>query len=189
MRPTMPSLLAVVLMATAHEAAAQAWPEPPPLRLPAGVRARVFTRALPDRTIEGTIVSADASAVTLVPKWADPLERPEMTVSTSDVMKLGELREEAALRQGALIGRRRVLLGLATSIPSGVRSTRTSVQPRRGHRQEAGRRTSAAPSGSSSRRNAGHRSARYAGPPPRPGERSPPSLSSHRPVLSLSCRV
>ncbi len=118
MRLTMPSLLALFLMAAAHEAAAQAWPEPPPLRLPAGIRARVFTRVLSDRTIEGRLVSADTSAVTLVPKWADPFERREMTVPTSDVMKLEvSFDKKRHWWQGALIGAAAgALVGLAFEV-------------------------------------------------------------------------
>jgi len=118
MRLAIPSLLALVLLAAAHDAAAQASPEPPPLRLPAGIRARVFTRALPDRTVEGRIVSADASAVTLVPRLADPFERGELTVRTSDVAKLevtfGKKRHGW---QGALIGAAAgALVGLAFDV-------------------------------------------------------------------------
>lgn len=118
MRPTLPSMLAVVLMAVAHEAAAQAWPEPPTLRLPEGIRARVFTRALPGRAIEGSIVSADTSAVTLVPKWADPFERGEMTVPTSDVMRLEvSFEKKRHWWQGALIGAAAgALLGLTFEV-------------------------------------------------------------------------
>jgi hypothetical protein len=76
----------VVLAAGVPAAQAQAPPPvPPPLKLPAGLRVRVWTHSLEGQRIEGTLVSADSAAVTLVPKSSQPLLGGELRLPASDV--------------------------------------------------------------------------------------------------------
>jgi hypothetical protein len=105
MKPRCLALMAVVLAAGAPAARAQAPPAPPPLKLPAGVKVRVWTYSLPDERIEGTLLSADATAVTLVPKGSQPLLGGEMRLPAPDVTRLDvALGKKRHWWQGALIG-------------------------------------------------------------------------------------
>jgi len=93
------------LLAAGAQAATQEPPEPPPLRLPSGVRARLWARGLGARSLAGTLVAADAGAVTLVPKGAAPLAAVELSVPAADVTRL-ELALERKRHgwEGLLIG-------------------------------------------------------------------------------------
>jgi hypothetical protein len=82
-----------------------ATPAPPPLKLPAGVRVRVWTYSLGGQRIEGTLLSADAAAVTLVPKSSHALATGEMRLPAADVTRLDvALEKKRHWWQGALIG-------------------------------------------------------------------------------------
>jgi hypothetical protein len=99
------TLASVVLGTGVPAVLAQALPEPPPLRLPAGVRVRVWTRALPSRKIEGTLLGADSAAVALVPKGTHPLAPGGMVIPAADVTRLElALEKKRHWWQGALIG-------------------------------------------------------------------------------------
>jgi hypothetical protein len=112
------ALMAAVLGAGSPPALAQAPPVPPPLRLPAGVRVRVFTRTLPDQRIEGTLLSADAAAVALVPKSSQPLAAGEMRLPAADVIRMEvTLEKKRHWWQGALVG---AALGLAFAFTDDV---------------------------------------------------------------------
>lgn len=105
MKPRCLALLVLVFAAAVPVALAQAPPAPPPLRLPAGVRTRVWTHSLPNHRIEGTLLSADSTAVTLVPKSNQPLMGGEMRLPTPDVTRLEvALEKKRHWWQGALIG-------------------------------------------------------------------------------------
>ena len=109
-------------------ALAQAPPAPPPLKLPAGVKVRVWTYSLPDERIEGTLLSADSAAVTLVPKGSHPLLGGEMRLPAPDVTRLDvALEKKGHWWQGALIGAAvgAALASPTTSTPPSARSTRT----------------------------------------------------------------
>lgn len=98
------SLVAVVLGTGVPAVVAQA-PEPPPLRLPAGVRVRVWTFSLAGQRIEGTLLSADSAAVTLIPKSSQPLLGGEMRLPAGDVTRLDvALERKSHWWQGALVG-------------------------------------------------------------------------------------
>ncbi len=58
----------------------QTAPAPPPLKLPAGLRVRVWTYSLAGQRIEGTLRSADSSAVKLSPRSEQPPFAEEMTL-------------------------------------------------------------------------------------------------------------
>lgn len=99
------ALVSAVLAAGAPVALAQAPPVPPPLKLPVGVRVRVSTYSLPGQRIEGTLLSADSSAVTLVPKSSQPLVAGEMKLPAADVTRMDvALEKKGHWWQGALIG-------------------------------------------------------------------------------------
>jgi len=105
MKPRCLVLTAVVLAAGVPAALAQAPPAPPPLKLPAGLRARVWTNSFAGQRIEGTLVSADANGVTLLPKGSPPLLGGEMRLPASDVTRLDvALEKKRHWWQGALIG-------------------------------------------------------------------------------------
>ena len=53
MKPRCLALMAVVLAAGVPAALAQAPPAPPPLKLPSGIKVRVWTYSLPNERIEG----------------------------------------------------------------------------------------------------------------------------------------
>lgn len=98
-------LTAAVLAAGAPAALAQAPAAPPPLRLPAGVKVRVWTYSMGGHRIEGTLLNADAIAVTLVPKSGQPLTAGEMRLPASDVTRLDvALEKKRHWLAGALIG-------------------------------------------------------------------------------------
>lgn len=65
MKPRGLALSTVFLGAGAVLAGAQ---PPPPLQLPAGLPARVWTASPGDARVEGRLVRADAAAITLVPR-------------------------------------------------------------------------------------------------------------------------
>jgi len=105
MKPRRLALVFVVLGTSAPGAVAQAPPAPPPLKLPAGVRVRVWTYSLGGQRIEGTLLSADAAAVTLVPKSSQTLLAGEMRLPAADVTRLDvALEKKRHWWQGALIG-------------------------------------------------------------------------------------
>ncbi len=98
------SLVAVVFGTGVPAVVAQA-PEPPPLSLPAGVRVRVWTFSLAGQRIEGTLLSADATGVTLVPKSSHALATGEMRLPAGDVTRLDvALERKSHWWQGALVG-------------------------------------------------------------------------------------
>ena len=105
MKPRCLALMAVVLAAGVPAALAQAPPAPPPLKLPSGIKVRVWTYSLPNERIEGTLLSADSSAVTLVPKSSQTLMAGEMRLPAADVTRLDvTLEKKRHWWQGALIG-------------------------------------------------------------------------------------
>ena len=105
MKPRCLVLMAVVLAAGVPAALAQAPPAPPPLKLPSGIKVRVWTDSLPNQRIEGTLLSADSSAVTLIPKGSQPLLGGEMRLPAADVTRLDvALEKKRHWWQGALIG-------------------------------------------------------------------------------------
>jgi hypothetical protein len=98
-------LTAAVLAAGAPAALAQAPPAPPPLKLPAGIKVRVWTYSMGGQRIEGTLLSADASAIMLIPKSSQPLVAGEMRLPAADVTRLDvALEKKRHWWQGALIG-------------------------------------------------------------------------------------
>jgi hypothetical protein len=105
MKPRCLALMAVILAADPPAALAQAPPAPPPLKLPAGVRVRVWTYSMGGQRIEGTLLAADASGITLVPKGTHPLLTGEMRLPAPDVTRLDvALEKKRHWWQGALIG-------------------------------------------------------------------------------------
>jgi hypothetical protein len=118
MKPRCLALFLAVLGTGAPIALAQAPPAPPHLKLPAGIRVRVRTYSLPKQTIEGTLLSADSSAVTLVPKSEQPLLGREMKLPAADVTRMDvSLGKRRHWWQGALIG---AALGLAVGFTDDV---------------------------------------------------------------------
>jgi hypothetical protein len=112
------ALFLAVLGAGAPVAWAQGPPTPPTLRLPAGVRARVWTYSLGGQRIEGTLLGADSSAVTLVPKNDQPLVAGQMALPAADVTRLDvALGKKRHWWQGAVIG---AALGLAMAFTDDV---------------------------------------------------------------------
>ena len=98
-------LMAVVLGSGTPVAVAQAPPAPPPLELPAGIRVRVWTYSLAGQRIEGTLLRADSTAITLVPKSSHALATGEMRLPAGDVTRLDvALEKKRHWWQGALIG-------------------------------------------------------------------------------------
>lgn len=111
-------LTAAVLVAGAPAALAQAPAAPPPLKLPAGIKVRVWTYSMGGQRIEGTLLSADASAVTLIPKGGQPLLTAEMRLPASDVTRLDvALDKKRHWLEGALIG---AALGVALALTDDV---------------------------------------------------------------------
>jgi hypothetical protein len=95
--------LAVFLSLCVSPLAAQE-PEPPALKLPPGVRTRVFTGS-PDSRLEGTLVSADSTSITVVRKGSHPLAPNQVTLPLGEVrgMEVAMDRKGHAW-QGLLIG-------------------------------------------------------------------------------------
>lgn len=134
MRPQRPSWIVVAaLLASAGLAAAQDGPEPALLQLPAGVKARVFTRALPNQRVEGVLLSADASQVSILPA-GDPLVRTELTVTANDVIRLElALEKKRHWWQGLLIGAvAGVLVGLDDDVDPALCELNENVSCSRG---------------------------------------------------------
>jgi len=105
MRPRCLALMAVVLGVDASVAVAQAPPVPPPLKLPSGIRVRVWTYSLAGQRIEGTLLGADATGMTLVPKGSQPLLAGDMRLPAGDVTRLDvALERKGHWWQGALVG-------------------------------------------------------------------------------------
>jgi hypothetical protein len=118
MKPHGLAVFLAVLGTGAPVALAQAPPAPPHLKLPAGIRVRVRTWSLPNQTIEGTLLSADSGAVTLVPKSEQPLLGREMKLPSADVTRMDvALGKKRHWWQGALIG---AALGLAAGFTDDV---------------------------------------------------------------------
>ncbi len=91
---------------------------PPPLRLPAGVRVRVWSYSLPGQRVDGTLLGADSSAVTLVPKSDQPLLTGELKLPAAEVTRLDvTLGKKRHWWQGAVIG---AALGLAMAFTDDV---------------------------------------------------------------------
>jgi hypothetical protein len=104
MKPRCLALIAV-LAAAGPAALAQAPPVPPPLKLPSGLKVRVWTDSMRGQRIDGTLLDADASAVTLVPKGSQPLLAGELRLPASDVTRLDvALDKKRHWLEGALIG-------------------------------------------------------------------------------------
>lgn len=111
-------LTAAVLAAGVPAVLAQAPPAPPPLKLPAGIKVRVWTYSMGGQRIEGTLLSADSNAVTLVPKSSQPLLTGEMRLPASDVTRLDvALDKKRHWLEGALIG---AALGAALALTDDV---------------------------------------------------------------------
>jgi len=105
MKPRCLALTAVVLATAVPAALAQAPPAPPPLKLPSGIRVRVWTYSMGGQRIEGTLLSADSNAVALIPKGSQPLMAGEMRLPAADVTRLDvALEKKRHWWQGALIG-------------------------------------------------------------------------------------
>jgi hypothetical protein len=111
-------MAAVFLAGSGSAAFAQAPPAPPPLELPAGLKVRVWTYSMGGQRIEGTLLSADSSAVTLIPKGGPPLLAGEMRLPASDVTRLDvALDKKRHWLEGALIG---AVAGLAMAFTDDV---------------------------------------------------------------------
>jgi hypothetical protein len=118
MKPRCLTLIAGLIAAGAPAALAQAPPAPPPLKLPAGIKVRVWAHSMGGQRIEGTLLSADASAVTLIPKGEAPLLAGEMRLPAGDVTRLDvALDKKSHWWQGALIG---AAVGLAMAFTDDV---------------------------------------------------------------------
>jgi len=118
MKPRCLALFLAVLGTGAPVALAQTAPAPPPLKLPPGIRVRVWTYSLPGERIEGTLRSADSGAVRLVPKSDQPLLAEEMTLPAADVTRMDvALGKKRHWWQGAVIG---AALGLAMAFTDDV---------------------------------------------------------------------
>jgi hypothetical protein len=105
MKPRCLALMTVLVAAGGPVALAQAPPAPPPLKLPTGIKVRVWTYSMGGQRIEGTLLNADASAVTLVPKSSQPLTTGEMRLPAADVTRFEvALDKKRHWLQGALIG-------------------------------------------------------------------------------------
>jgi len=105
MKPRCLALTAVVLATAVPAALAQAPPAPPPLKLPSGIRVRVWTYSMGGQRIEGTLLSADSNAVALIPKGSQPLLAGEMRLPAADVTRLDvALEKKRHWWQSALIG-------------------------------------------------------------------------------------
>ena len=118
MKPRCLVLTAVVLAAGVPAALAQAPPAPPPLRLPAGLRVRVWTWSLGGQRIDGSLRSADSGAVTLVAESGQPFQPGEMTLPAADVTRMDvALGKKNHWWQGAVIG---AALGLAFAFTDDV---------------------------------------------------------------------
>jgi hypothetical protein len=135
MRPVSLALAALALLTGVGPAAAQAPPAPPPLKLPTGIRVRVWTRSLPNQRIEGTLLGADSTAVTLVPKGTHPLATGEMRLPAIDVTRLDvALERKSHWWQGALIGAAAgaLLVGLSSDVDPVLCEVNTDVLCSRG---------------------------------------------------------
>jgi hypothetical protein len=98
-------LTVTLLLAPGPLARAQSASEPPPLALPPGLRVRVLALSLPGQRIEGTLQSADSTAITLVPNGAYPLAPTGLSLPTKSVVRLEVALEKRRHGwQGAAIG-------------------------------------------------------------------------------------
>jgi hypothetical protein len=112
------TLAAVALATSAPALVAQAPPAPPPLKLPAGLHVHVWTLSLPNQRVEGTLLAADATGISLVPKGTHPLVTGEMRLPAEDVTRLDvALEKKRHWWQGALIG---AAVGLAIALSDDV---------------------------------------------------------------------
>ena len=85
---TTPLVLTALVAALAGEAFAQPAPEPPTLKLPLGARVRVRPVAAPGDWVHGTLVSADADGIGLLPENAPPLAGSELRLPRGSVARL-----------------------------------------------------------------------------------------------------
>lgn len=119
MRSTL--LVVAFLGLVAGEGLAQEMPEPPALELPMGARVRVRTEASGE-WIKGTLASADAGTISLVPEEAPPLGANQL-----------RLPSEAVTRLEVRTGRKRqwlpgLLVGAALGVALGVSMDVDAVQ-------------------------------------------------------------
>lgn len=80
-------LLAIALLGSGIGADAQETPEPPALELPVGAHVRLRTLASGD-WIKGTLASADAGTISLVPEEAPPLGANQLRLPSAGVTEL-----------------------------------------------------------------------------------------------------
>ena len=80
-------LLVIVLGLCGGQTLAQEMPEPPALELPMGARVRVRTQASSE-WIKGTLASADAGTISLVPEEAPPLGANQLRLPSGGVTEL-----------------------------------------------------------------------------------------------------
>jgi hypothetical protein len=80
-------LLVIVLGLCGVQTRAQDMPEPPALELPMGARVRVRTQASSE-WIKGTLASADAGTISLVPEEAPPLGANQLRLPSEGVTEL-----------------------------------------------------------------------------------------------------
>ena len=85
---TTPLVLTALMAALAGDALAQGAPEPPTLRLPVGARVRVRPVAAPGEWVRGTLTSADAAGIGLLPEMAPPLPGSELRLPRETVARL-----------------------------------------------------------------------------------------------------
>lgn len=126
-------MVVAALLASAALAPAQDLPEPALLQLPAGVEARLFTRALPNQRVEGVLLRADASEVSILPA-GDLLVGTELTVPANDVIRLElALEKKRHWWQGLLIGAAAgALLGLGDDVDPALCELNENVSCSRG---------------------------------------------------------
>jgi hypothetical protein len=118
MKPRCLVLFLTVMGIGAPAALAQPLPEPPPLRLPAGLRVRVWTWSLAGQRIDGSLRTADSGAVTLVPEDSHPLHPAELRLPAGEITRMDvALGKKRHVWQGAVIG---AALGLALAFTDDV---------------------------------------------------------------------